>query len=153
MAFDVRLLNGIDVLTAVVKGGSFVQAAEARGVTSAAISRAVTLMEQRIDILLLRRAVKWPGISFARATTRVVIQCMETAVGSDQVVVLDDLALLVPHVLGDHAFAANISHCAKSLNCSLSFVCARIVRRSFRSLRYFSRNSARITRPSSRNAK
>jgi hypothetical protein len=28
MAFDVRLLNGIDVLTAVVKGGSFVQTAE-----------------------------------------------------------------------------------------------------------------------------
>jgi hypothetical protein len=41
MAFDSRLLTGIEVLAAVVEAGSFVRAAESLGLTQSGVSRAI----------------------------------------------------------------------------------------------------------------
>jgi len=39
MAFDSRLLSGIEVLVAAVEAGSFVRAAESLGITQSGVSR------------------------------------------------------------------------------------------------------------------
>jgi len=55
MAFDTRLLNGVGTLAAVVDAGSFARAAEALGLSSSAVSRAVARMEQRLGLRLFDR--------------------------------------------------------------------------------------------------
>src|ERR1700744_4354201 len=58
MAFDGRLLSGIGVLAAVVEGGSFVRAAEALGLSSSAVSRAIARLEARGRVRLLDRTTR-----------------------------------------------------------------------------------------------
>jgi DNA-binding transcriptional LysR family regulator len=53
--FDGRLLSGIGVLSAVVRAGNFLRAAQAMGLTQPAVSRAVSRLEQRIGIRLFHR--------------------------------------------------------------------------------------------------
>jgi DNA-binding transcriptional LysR family regulator len=55
MAFDARLLAGVGVLTAVVESGNFARAAEALGLTSSGVSRAVARLEARLGIRLFDR--------------------------------------------------------------------------------------------------
>ncbi len=55
MTFDSRLLSGIGVLSAVVRAGNFLCAAQAMGLTQPAVSRAVSRLEQRIGIRLFHR--------------------------------------------------------------------------------------------------
>jgi len=58
MAFDGRLLAGISVLAAVVEGGSFVRAADALGLSSSGVSRAIARLEARVGIRLLDRTTR-----------------------------------------------------------------------------------------------
>ena len=58
MAFDGRLLSGIGVLAAVVEGGSFVRAAEALGLSSSGVSRAIARLEARVGVRLLDRTTR-----------------------------------------------------------------------------------------------
>ncbi|HET6389514.1 LysR family transcriptional regulator [Hyphomicrobium sp.] len=58
MAFDGRLLSGVTVLSAVIEGGSFVRAAEALGITTSGVSRAVSRLEERIGVRLLDRTTR-----------------------------------------------------------------------------------------------
>ena len=51
-------LEGLGVLTAVVKAGSFVRAGEALGLTQSAVSRAVARLEDRVGIRLFRRTAR-----------------------------------------------------------------------------------------------
>ena len=55
MAFDSRLLSGIEVLAAVVEARSFVRAAESLGLTQSGVSRAVARLENRIGVRLFDR--------------------------------------------------------------------------------------------------
>ncbi len=55
MAFDGRLLSGIEVLAAVVEAGSFVRAAESLGLTQSGVSRAVARLERRVGVRLFDR--------------------------------------------------------------------------------------------------
>lgn len=63
MSFDGRLLAGVSVLTAVVEGGSFVQAADALGITASGVSRAVTRLESRVGARLLNRTTRSVSLS------------------------------------------------------------------------------------------
>jgi DNA-binding transcriptional LysR family regulator len=58
MAFDSRLLNGIEVLVAVVEAGSFVRAAESLGLTQSGVSRAVARLEHRVGVRLFDRTAR-----------------------------------------------------------------------------------------------
>jgi DNA-binding transcriptional LysR family regulator len=58
MAFDGRLLSGVSVLAAVVEGGSFVKAAEALGLSSSGVSRAVSRLELRVGVRLFDRTTR-----------------------------------------------------------------------------------------------
>lgn len=58
MAFDGRLLAGVSVLAAVVESGSFVNAAEALGLSSSGVSRAVSRLENRVGVRLLDRTTR-----------------------------------------------------------------------------------------------
>jgi DNA-binding transcriptional LysR family regulator len=58
MAFDSRLLNGIEVLVAVVEAGSFVRAAESLGLTQSGVSRAVARLERRVGVRLFDRTAR-----------------------------------------------------------------------------------------------
>jgi len=58
MAFDGRVLSNVSVLAAVVKGGSFVRAAEALGLTPSGVSRAIARLEARIGVRLLDRTTR-----------------------------------------------------------------------------------------------
>jgi DNA-binding transcriptional LysR family regulator len=53
-----RLLSGINVLMAVVEGGSFIRAAEALNITQPAVSRAIARLESRIGVRLLDRTTR-----------------------------------------------------------------------------------------------
>lgn len=55
MTFDARLLSGIGVLSAVVRSGNFLRAAQELGLTQPAVSRAVSRLEQRIGVRLFHR--------------------------------------------------------------------------------------------------
>jgi DNA-binding transcriptional LysR family regulator len=55
MTFDSRLLAGIDVLGAIVEGGSFIRAGEALGLTPSGVSRAVARLEGRVGVRLFDR--------------------------------------------------------------------------------------------------
>jgi DNA-binding transcriptional LysR family regulator len=58
MAFDSRLLTGIEVLAAVVEAGSFVRAAESLGLTQSGVSRAVARLERRVGVRLFDRTAR-----------------------------------------------------------------------------------------------
>ncbi|MET0408157.1 MAG: LysR family transcriptional regulator [Hyphomicrobium sp.] len=58
MSFDGRLLSGVSVLAAVVESGSFVRAADALGVTTSGVSRAISRLEARIGARLLDRTTR-----------------------------------------------------------------------------------------------
>lgn len=58
MAFDSRLLSGIQVLVAAVEAGSFVRAAETLGITQSGVSRAVARLESRVGTRLFDRTAR-----------------------------------------------------------------------------------------------
>ncbi|KTR98859.1 LysR family transcriptional regulator [Pantoea dispersa] len=58
MAFDERMLKGMGVLTAVVKGGSFATAAEALDMSPSGVSRAIVRLENRLGIRLFERTTR-----------------------------------------------------------------------------------------------
>ena len=58
MPFDGRLLSGVTVLAAVVESGSFARAADAIGITTSGVSRAVARLEARIGARLLDRTTR-----------------------------------------------------------------------------------------------
>jgi DNA-binding transcriptional LysR family regulator len=58
MAFDSRLLSGIEVLVAAVEAGSFVRAAESLGLTQSGVSRAVARLEHRVGVRLFDRTAR-----------------------------------------------------------------------------------------------
>jgi hypothetical protein len=45
MSFDTRLLNGLNVLAAIVEAGNFVRAGEELGLTQSGVSRAMQRLE------------------------------------------------------------------------------------------------------------
>jgi DNA-binding transcriptional LysR family regulator len=58
MSFDGRLASGMGVLSAVVDGGSFVNAARALDMTQSGVSRAVARLEARLGIRLFDRTTR-----------------------------------------------------------------------------------------------
>ena len=56
MAFESKLLSGIDVLSAVVEAGSFNRAGAALGLTQPAVSRSIARLEERVGIRILDRS-------------------------------------------------------------------------------------------------
>ena len=58
MAFDTRLLSGLNVLAAVVDAGSFVRAGEALGLSQSGVSRSIQRLEQRLGVRLFDRTSK-----------------------------------------------------------------------------------------------
>src|SRR3984885_14026331 len=58
MSFDGRLLAGVSVLTAVIESGSFARAADALGITTSGVSRAVSRLEARIGSRMLDRTTR-----------------------------------------------------------------------------------------------
>jgi DNA-binding transcriptional LysR family regulator len=58
MTFDSRLLNGIEVLAAVVEAGSFVRAAESLGLTQSGVSRAIARLETRVGVRMFDRTAR-----------------------------------------------------------------------------------------------
>jgi DNA-binding transcriptional LysR family regulator len=58
MPYDGRLLSGVTVLMAVVEAGSMARAAEALGLTSSGVGRAVSRLEARIGVRLLERTTR-----------------------------------------------------------------------------------------------
>jgi DNA-binding transcriptional LysR family regulator len=58
LAFDSRLLSGIEVLVAAVEAGSFVRAAESLGLTQSGVSRAVARLERRVGVRLFDRTAR-----------------------------------------------------------------------------------------------
>lgn len=58
MSFDGRLVGGMAVLSAVVDGGSFVQAAESLDMTPSGVSRAIARLEKRMGIRLFDRTTR-----------------------------------------------------------------------------------------------
>ena len=58
MPFDGRLLAGLSVLAAVVDSGSFVRAADALGLSSSGVSRAIARLESRVGVRLLDRTTR-----------------------------------------------------------------------------------------------
>jgi DNA-binding transcriptional LysR family regulator len=58
MAFDSRLLTGIQVLVAAVEAGSFVRAAASLGITQSGVSRAIARLEHRVGVRLFDRTAR-----------------------------------------------------------------------------------------------
>lgn len=58
MAYDGRLLSGVTVLMAVVEAGSMTRAAEALGLSSSGVGRAVARLEERVGVRLLHRTTR-----------------------------------------------------------------------------------------------
>jgi DNA-binding transcriptional LysR family regulator len=57
-AFDGPLFSGITVLAQVVESGSFVRAADALGLSSSGVSRAVSRLEARMSVRLIERTTR-----------------------------------------------------------------------------------------------
>jgi DNA-binding transcriptional LysR family regulator len=55
---DSRLLNGVEVLAAVIQTGSFARAGQALGLTQSAVSRAIARLEARLGVRLLDRTTR-----------------------------------------------------------------------------------------------
>ena len=58
MPYDGRLLSGVTVLMAVVEAGSMARAAEALGLTSSGVGRAIGRLETRVGVRLLERTTR-----------------------------------------------------------------------------------------------
>ena len=58
MPYDGRLLSGVTVLMAVVEAGSMARAAEALGLTSSGVGRAIARLEARVGVRLLERTTR-----------------------------------------------------------------------------------------------
>ena len=58
MPYDGRLLSGLTVLMAVVEAGSMARAAEALGLTSSGVGRAIARLEARVGVRLLERSTR-----------------------------------------------------------------------------------------------
>jgi len=58
MAFDERTLNGMGVLAAVVKSGSFAAAADALDISPSGVSRSIVRLEGRLGIRLFNRTTR-----------------------------------------------------------------------------------------------
>lgn len=58
MPYDGRLLSGVTVLMAVVEAGSMTRAAEALGLTSSGVGRAIARLEARVGVRLLERTTR-----------------------------------------------------------------------------------------------
>jgi DNA-binding transcriptional LysR family regulator len=58
MAVDERVLNGMSVLAAVVKNGSFAAAGKALNMSQSGVSRAIARMEARLGVRLLERTTR-----------------------------------------------------------------------------------------------
>lgn len=58
MTYDGRLLSGVTVLMAVVEAGSMTRAAQALGLTSSGVGRAVARLEARVGVRLLERTTR-----------------------------------------------------------------------------------------------
>ncbi len=58
MAFDTRLLSGLNVLAAVVDAGSFVRAGKTLGLTQSGVSRSIQRLEERLGVRLFERTSK-----------------------------------------------------------------------------------------------
>lgn len=58
MPFDGRLLSGVTVFAAIVESGSFARAAEAIGLTTSGVSRAMARLEARVGARLLDRTTR-----------------------------------------------------------------------------------------------
>ena len=54
MSFDTRLLNGLNVLAAIVEAGNFVRAGEALGLTQSGVSRAMQRLRSRAATCMRR---------------------------------------------------------------------------------------------------
>jgi hypothetical protein len=68
MSFDTRLLNGLNVLAAIVEAGNFVRAGEALGLTQSGVSRAMQRLEQQLGVGLLDRTPQSGDINKRRKT-------------------------------------------------------------------------------------
>src|SRR5580698_5708946 len=58
MPYDGRLLSGVTVFMAVVEAGSMARAAEALGLTSSGVGRAIARLEKRVGVRLLERTTR-----------------------------------------------------------------------------------------------
>ena len=58
MPYDARLLSGVTVLMAVVEAGSMARAADALGLTSSGVGRAIGRLETRVGVRLLERTTR-----------------------------------------------------------------------------------------------
>jgi DNA-binding transcriptional LysR family regulator len=58
MPYDGRLLSGVTVLMAVVEAGSMARAAQALGLTSSGVGRAIARLERRVGVRLLERTTR-----------------------------------------------------------------------------------------------
>jgi DNA-binding transcriptional LysR family regulator len=63
MSFDTRLLNGLNVLAAIVEARSFVHAGEAIGLTQSGVSRAIQRLEQHLGVRLLDRTSRMVALT------------------------------------------------------------------------------------------
>jgi DNA-binding transcriptional LysR family regulator len=63
MSFDTRLLNGLNVLVAIVEAGNFVRAGEALGLTQSGVSRAIQRLEQHLGVRVLDRTSKMVALT------------------------------------------------------------------------------------------
>ena len=68
MSFDTRLLNGLNVLAAIVEAGNFVRAGEALGLTQSGVSRAMQRFEQQLGVRLLDRTPQSGDVNERRKT-------------------------------------------------------------------------------------
>jgi DNA-binding transcriptional LysR family regulator len=58
MPYDGRLLSGVTVLMAVVEAGSMARAAQALGLSSSGVGRAIARLEKRVGVRLLERTTR-----------------------------------------------------------------------------------------------
>src|ERR1700689_1960625 len=58
MAFDTRLLTGLNVLAAVLDAGNFVRAGQALGLSQSGVSRSIQRLEERLEVRLFERTSK-----------------------------------------------------------------------------------------------
>jgi DNA-binding transcriptional LysR family regulator len=58
MPYDGRLLSGVTVLVAVVEAGSMARAADALGLSSSGVGRAIARLEKRVGVRLLERTTR-----------------------------------------------------------------------------------------------
>jgi DNA-binding transcriptional LysR family regulator len=63
MGFDDRILNGLGVLTAVVRSGSFALAGKSLNMSQSGVSRAIARLETRLGVRLLERTTRTVTLS------------------------------------------------------------------------------------------